>query len=216
MQFCQYTANEDEEITHKLLGENFKNQIHVIREMFVSSFGNPECQHVISYCFNFAIFDNALFLQWMSPEGFLSLIAMVGTNGQGVGSSALAEWAKNAGELELPQEEKDSLEEFIDNLYSNLEDGKLIKTSIWQSTNTVDLFPESGGFLNCEGSGLYELQSKINHSCDPNAEVCFLHGNGRISLRALKEINPGDEICISYLTPCDLDRSRHSRQKELW
>lgn len=61
----------------------------------------------------------------MSPEGFLSLIAMVGTNGQGVGSSALAEWAKNAGELNLPQGEKDTLEEFIDNLYSNLEDGKL-------------------------------------------------------------------------------------------
>lgn len=59
----------------------------------------------------------------MSPEGFLSLIAMVGTNGQGVGSSALAEWAKNAGELDLPQSEKDELEQFIDNLYNNLEDG---------------------------------------------------------------------------------------------
>jgi SET and MYND domain-containing protein 5 len=58
----------------------------------------------------------------MSPEGFLSLIAMVGTNGQGVGSSALAEWAKNAGELDLPQSEKDELEQFIDNLYNNLED----------------------------------------------------------------------------------------------
>jgi SET and MYND domain-containing protein 5 len=59
----------------------------------------------------------------MSPEGFLSLIAMVGTNGQGVGSSALAEWAKNAGELDLPQSEKDELEQFIDNLYNDWEDG---------------------------------------------------------------------------------------------
>jgi len=72
----------------------------------------------------------------MSPEGFLSLIAMVGTNGQGVGSSALAEWAKNAGELDLPQSEKDELEEFIDNLYNNLEDGKQIEILSLQFINS--------------------------------------------------------------------------------
>ncbi|XP_065352893.1 histone-lysine N-trimethyltransferase SMYD5 [Cloeon dipterum] len=177
-QFCQFTSNEDEEITHKLLGDNFRHHIDVLREMFVSAFGIPECQH------------------WMTPEGFSSLIALVGTNGQGVGSSALAEWAKRAGDLDLPRAEKEQLEEFIDNLYSNLDD-------------------ESGGFLNCEGSALYELQSKINHSCDPNAEVCFLNGNSRITVRALKEIHQGDEITISYLSMCDVDRSRHSRQKEL-
>jgi len=70
----------------------------------------------------------------MSPEGFLALIAMVGTNGQGVGSSALAEWAKRAGELDLPIAEKEQLEEFIDNLYNNLEDGNLKLTNIYSQT----------------------------------------------------------------------------------
>jgi len=37
----------------------------------------------------------------------------------------------------------------------------------------------AGMFLNCEGSGLYVTQSKCNHSCSPNAEVCFLHNNNK-------------------------------------
>jgi hypothetical protein len=65
-------------------------------------------------------------LQWLTPEGFRSLIGMVGTNGQGVGSSPLAEWAKRVGELEgLPETEKTELDAFVDKLYEDIEDGKL-------------------------------------------------------------------------------------------
>ncbi|OTF78084.1 SET and MYND domain-containing protein (SMYD)-like protein [Euroglyphus maynei] len=71
----------------------------------------------------------------------------------------------------------------------------------------------SGCFLNTEGSGLYELQSCINHSCQPNSEVCFLHNNFILSLKALETINPGEEITICYLDECWRDRSRHSRNK---
>lgn len=70
-------------------------------------------------------------------------------------------------------------------------------------------------FLNCEGSGLYVAQSKMNHSCLPNAEVSFRHSNHVASIVAVENIKPGDEICISYLDECHRERSRHSRQKEL-
>lgn len=73
----------------------------------------------------------------------------------------------------------------------------------------------SGSFLDNEGSGLYTKQSKINHSCTPNAEIQFLHSNFVLTLTAIKDIAPDEEICISYLEPCMMERSRHSRQKEL-
>lgn len=72
-----------------------------------------------------------------------------------------------------------------------------------------------GTFLNNEGSGLYSLQSCINHSCNPNASVEFPHSNSTLVVRALREIRPDEEICIAYLDECHLERSRHSRQKAL-
>lgn len=71
----------------------------------------------------------------------------------------------------------------------------------------------AGEFLNNEGSGLYLIQSKINHSCVPNAESTFPYSNDIVVLKAIKPIQPGEEICISYIDECQLDRSRHSRQK---
>ena len=58
-------------------------------------------------------------------------------------------------------------------------------------------------------------QSKINHSCIPNAEIRFPFSNFILSLTSIKYIEAGEEICISYLDECTLERSRHSRQKEL-
>lgn len=66
--------------------------------------------------------------------------------------------------------------------------------------------------MNNEGSGLYKVQSKINHSCVPNAQSTFPYSNDVVVLKALKEIQPGEEICISYLDECQLERSRHTRQ----
>lgn len=99
-------------------------------------------------------------------------------------------------ELHLSGEERISINEFIDNLYD-------------------DINKNSGTFLNNEGVGLYILQSACNHSCTPNAEPSFLHSNHKLSLVALKDIQEGEEICISYLDECMLGRSRHSRRKEL-
>ena len=37
----------------------------------------------------------------------------------------------------------------------------------------------------------------------------------RLTLKALKDISSGEEITISYLSECELERSRYSRQKIL-
>ncbi|KAJ3588083.1 hypothetical protein NHX12_011677 [Muraenolepis orangiensis] len=102
---------------------------------------------------------------------------------------------------------------------------------------------KTGDFLNCEGSGLFLLQSSCNHSCIPNAEAAFPDNNFLLHLSALSDIQAGEsrvkraergfalqsargggegyttheylEICISYLDCCQRDRSRHSRHKTL-
>lgn len=70
-------------------------------------------------------------------------------------------------------------------------------------------------FLNNEGAALYTTHSKINHSCVPNAEPTFPYSNHTLAITATGAIEAGQEICISYLDECSLERSRHSRQKEL-
>lgn len=70
-------------------------------------------------------------------------------------------------------------------------------------------------FLNNEGSALYSIESKANHSCVPNAQASFPYSNHVVKLVAVRDIPAGEEICISYLEDCFLARSRHTRQKEL-
>uniref|UniRef100_A0A8C2Z6B0 Protein-lysine N-trimethyltransferase SMYD5 n=1 Tax=Cyclopterus lumpus TaxID=8103 RepID=A0A8C2Z6B0_CYCLU len=164
--FCSRTGNEEEEIAHKLLGEK-------------------RCR-----------IKDMIALQWFAPEGFRSLFALVGTNGQGIGTSSLSRWVHACDALELPAQQKEQLDSFIDQLYKDIE-------------------KETGDFLNCEGSGLFLLQSSCNHSCIPNAEASFPDNNFLLQLCALSDINPGEEICISYLDCCQRDRSRHSRHKVL-
>uniref|UniRef100_A0A7N6C394 Protein-lysine N-trimethyltransferase SMYD5 n=1 Tax=Anabas testudineus TaxID=64144 RepID=A0A7N6C394_ANATE len=145
--------------------------------------------------FTAALYDDHL-SRWFVPEGFRSLFALVGTNGQGIGTSSLSQWVHACDALELPAQQREQLDSFIDQLYKDIE-------------------KETGDFLNCEGSGLFLLQSSCNHSCIPNAEASFPNNNFLLHLSALSDINPGEEICISYLDCCQRDRSRHSRHKIL-
>ncbi|KAI5646084.1 SET domain-containing protein [Phthorimaea operculella] len=177
-QFCHRTVNEDAELVHKLLGEQFSDQLNTLREM---------TSHVIS---------SEHVQPFLTPEGFCTLMALVGTNGQGIGTSPLAMWVNAVTDLTMSDDEKHQLDLLIDRLYQYVEE-------------------ESGTFLNTEGSGLFPLQSACNHSCAPNAEATFPFGNHRVQLRATRVIHAGEEICISYLDECALQRSRHSRQKEL-
>ena len=73
----------------------------------------------------------------------------------------------------------------------------------------------AGPFLNNEGSGLYAKQSTINHSCEPNSAVEFPFNNHELVVNAQRDISAGEEILISYLNECELERSRHSRYKML-
>nr|XP_014345514.1 PREDICTED: SET and MYND domain-containing protein 5 [Latimeria chalumnae] len=177
-QFCSRTANEEEEIIHKLLGEKFKGQLEILRKLFAE-----------------VLYDERL-SRWFTPEGFRSLFALVGTNGQGIGTSSLSQWVHGCDALDLPTRKREQLDAFVDQLYKDIE-------------------KVTGEFLNCEGSGLYILQSCCNHSCIPNAEVSFPDNNFLLHLTTLIDIQPGEEICISYLDCCQRDRSRHSRHKIL-
>ncbi|GLH16614.1 hypothetical protein R5R35_003652 [Gryllus longicercus] len=178
MQLCHQTVNEQEEIAHKLLGEQFVGQLFTLRKIMSEIFTDQSVQH------------------WLTPEGFQSLVALVGTNGQGVGTSPLSEWVKNVSALKLPQQDKENLDRFIDKLYDDVEE-------------------VMGSFLNNEGSALYALQSACNHSCEPNAAPNFPYSNFQLVMCAVRDIAAGEEICVSYLDDCALGRSRHSRHKIL-
>ncbi|KAM9329055.1 protein-lysine N-trimethyltransferase SMYD5 [Gastrophryne carolinensis] len=177
-QFGSKTANEEDEMVHKLLGDKFKGQLDHLRRLFMDTLYEERVS------------------RWFTPEGFRSLFALVGTNGQGIGTSSLSQWVHACDALEIPNQERERLDTLIDQLYKDIE-------------------KETGEFLNCEGSGLYLLQSCCNHSCVPNAEVSFPDNNFLLHLTAVEDIQPGEEICISYLDCCQRDRSRHTRHKIL-
>lgn len=46
-------------------------------------------------------------------------------------------------------------------------------------------------FLNNEGSALYPIESKANHSCVPNAQATFPHSNHKLHLVAIRDIQCG-------------------------
>ena len=58
-------------------------------------------------------------------------------------------------------------------------------------------------------------KSIINHSCEPNSAVEFPFNNHELVVNAQRDISAGEEILISYLNECELERSRHSRYKML-
>uniref|UniRef100_A0A671RAL4 SET and MYND domain-containing protein 5-like n=1 Tax=Sinocyclocheilus anshuiensis TaxID=1608454 RepID=A0A671RAL4_9TELE len=161
--FCSRTANEEEEIVHKLLGEKFQGQLALLRDLFTT-----------------ALYED---------DGFRSLFSLVGTNGQGIGTSSLSQWVHACDALELPSQQREQLDAFIDQLYK-------------------DIDTETGDFLNCEGSGLFLLQSlsSCNHSCVPNAEASFPDNNFLLHLGALSDISPGEvrrnsDLCLNHFVP---------------
>uniref|UniRef100_A0A336MSZ2 CSON006618 protein n=1 Tax=Culicoides sonorensis TaxID=179676 RepID=A0A336MSZ2_CULSO len=176
--FCFDVVNEETGIFHKILGDNFQQQIETLHKLTIAAFPGED------------------FGNYLSPEGFRCLFALIGRNGQGIGTSPFAVWVQNVSRLSINDEDRKKVDKVIDDLYDKLEE-------------------VAGQFLNSEGSGLYVTQSKINHSCAPNAEARFPYSNYIVAITATQDIMPGEEICISYLDECNLERSRHSRQKLL-
>ena len=67
------------------------------------------------------------------------------------------------------------MDQLIDRIYTLMED-------------------KHGHFLDSEGSGLYVIQSSINHSCVPNAEIAFIFNNHDLVVNAIKPIQPGEQV----------------------
>lgn len=133
---------------------------------------------------------------------------------------------KKVSALSLAPADKQALDVFINKLYDDLEEGEnsLYKFTLLMPKNSNSenfyifcflFIAVVGSFLNCEGSALYSLQSSCNHSCIPNAEPSFPYSDFRLVMTATRNVQPGDEITISYLDECTLERSRHSRLKML-
>lgn len=61
----------------------------------------------------------------MTPQAFKSFFAIIGTNGQGLGTSPFADWVKNVSELKLSEDERVSVDSLIDDLYEKLDNGKI-------------------------------------------------------------------------------------------
>lgn len=64
------------------------------------------------------------FLQFHSIDVFKRLFALIGENGQGIGTSSFADWVKNVSNLDLPTDEKLAADELIDSCYAQLEEGE--------------------------------------------------------------------------------------------
>lgn len=178
--FQQSAGDEETQLFHKILGGTFQAQLENLFQGMMQVFSSdPDFQ------------------LWLTPDSFKRLFVLIGTNGQGIGTTSVGAWAKRVGDLEnLSDVDKKTLEQAIDDLYMKMDD-------------------YAGQFLNVEGSGLYSQQSKINHSCQPNCEIVFPHSNHVLQVVALRDIAAGEEVTISYLDECMLTSSRHSRQKEL-
>ncbi|CAF3005973.1 unnamed protein product [Rotaria socialis] len=189
--FSQGVQSENQQFYHKLLRKEFETQVEQLRYALEQ--------------FNEKYIQLAEFKWFLTSNGFRQLLALLGRNQQGVGTSSLALWVKNCEALSEPQQAiaaaaaataTSEASQFIDALYTKIDD-------------------ISGEFIDCEGSGLFKLQSCLNHSCDANAEIQYLHNNSTLSVVATRLISNNEEITINYLSECDRNRSRHSRQKLL-
>lgn len=65
-------------------------------------------------------------------------------------------------------------------------------------TNCAALYPDFAGPRRHIGDGLFLTFSRINHSCEANAVWDTCRRPGIMSIRAAKDIQPDEEITISY------------------
>ncbi|KAI2807699.1 SET and MYND domain-containing protein 5 [Blomia tropicalis] len=137
------------------------------------------------------------FDQFLSDQSFVHFFALIVYHARAISTNSFTTWSENVERLVANDpSETNQVDLLIENLYKKMQD-------------------IHGPFINCEGSGLYELSSMINHSCQPNAEICFPFNNHVLAIKALEPIEPEQEITISYLDECLQLSSRHTRMKIL-
>ena len=65
-----------------------------------------------------------------------------------------------------------------------------------------------------ECSGLFPAKSLINHSCDANASIEWLHDSSVLSVIATRAIRKGEEVCHCYI-PLDQHEGVAARRHAL-
>lgn len=93
--------------------------------------------------------------QWFTPDGFRSLLALVGTNGQGIGTSAFSRWVKNVSALDLPNEQRIQVDKLIDRIYDEMDEGKRTTKSHPPRKKTKKIYN-----LDCILSGRYVSEQR--------------------------------------------------------
>ena len=67
------------------------------------------------------------FKWFLTPDGFRQLLALLGRNQQGIGTSSLAVWVKNYENLQVPQAAAAAVSnessQLIDAIYTKIDDG---------------------------------------------------------------------------------------------
>ncbi|KAI9150914.1 SET and MYND domain-containing protein 5 [Blastocladiella emersonii ATCC 22665] len=120
---------------------------------------------------------------------FLRLLTAVALNGQGVGTSAFEAYERTLRDM------AEAAETNADADSAAMVEAALDQVDVVRAM--VDDF--SAEFTHAEGTGLYRVHAMLNHACDANAQIEFLHNRSTLAVRATRPIRMGEEVTISYM-----------------
>ncbi|KAI8819003.1 uncharacterized protein EV422DRAFT_536298 [Fimicolochytrium jonesii] len=92
-----------------------------------------------------------------------------------------------------------------------LDAGGMVRVLCMFSCNSISICDEE--LVNI-GVGIYPTLSLINHSCVPNTALIF--SGSTATLRSIREIRPGEEICQSYTEVADPESVRRRGLREAY
>ncbi|XP_006779989.1 histone-lysine N-methyltransferase SMYD3 isoform X1 [Neolamprologus brichardi] len=110
-------------------------------------------------------------------------------------------------ELYLQQEVPDLLQEMGSALPPSCQEPLSLIAKV-----TCNCFTISDGELQEIGVGLYPSLSLLNHDCRPNCVMVF--EGTKLELRAVRDIDPEDELTISYIETLSLTEDRQRQLEE--
>ena len=117
--------------------------------------------------------------QWLTPQGYGRFHRIACTNGQ---------------DIFVPTPVTDLVTQMLATAPTSVEVQACIQACL-----QLDLV-ELGG----SGQAIYPTHSRLNHSCAPNA-VVVRNGAARAIVNVVRPIGAGEEVCISYLGPVQVD-----------
>jgi hypothetical protein len=121
--------SENQRFYHKLLRKEFEVNLFIflILKFFVQS--QVEQLRYALEQFNEQYMQLVEFKWFLTSDGFRQLLALLGRNQQGIGTSPLAIWVKKCEALSTPAEPVASassdISQFIDAIYTKIDDGKM-------------------------------------------------------------------------------------------